>query len=118
MSAHAITPRWSVPWTLGDRLRKSREMSGYDAKAFAAALGISRDALRKYEHDVTTPKRPVLLSWALATGHTVDELLDHGDGPDAPAGQGNPPTSWDADPIVDLTSRFRRPMRSVRPHAA
>lgn len=41
-------------FTKGDRLRKARELTGLDQKAFAEAMGLHRDSVRKYES--TGPK--------------------------------------------------------------
>jgi transcriptional regulator with XRE-family HTH domain len=79
---------------LGDRLRKAREATGLDMKTFAEQVGVSRDTLRHYETGATIPRRPVLLSIAMRTGFTVDQLTDW-EHPDGPAGQQNPPTKWE-----------------------
>ena len=74
-----------IQFHLGDRLRKAREATGTDAKAFAALLGISRDSLRDYESGKTRPKAPVIRSWSQATGYSVSALLGH-DGGDPDGG--------------------------------
>lgn len=55
----------------------------------ADAIGISPRTLGKYEADKVEPKRPVVLSWALATGVPVEWLL-YGviptNGPEGPEG--------------------------------
>lgn len=55
-------------FTLGDRLRKAREVADLDQAQLAAELGISRNSVVNYEADRTRIKRPVLVSWALRTG--------------------------------------------------
>jgi transcriptional regulator with XRE-family HTH domain len=52
-------------WTLGDRLRKARELTGLQQKDFADALGVTRNTVGNYESDkTTTPQRTVLRAWA------------------------------------------------------
>ncbi|MFN3708793.1 helix-turn-helix domain-containing protein [Microcella sp.] len=75
MTIQTIRPTF----TKGDRLRKARELTGLDQKAFAETMGLHRDSVRKYE---TTGqiKKYVLKAWAEETG--VDEdWLEHGDEP-------------------------------------
>jgi len=73
----------------GDRLRKARELRGYDAKAFAEVIGISRTSLRKYEAADQAPKS-VVMAYALATGIDLDELLPHLDSNQEPIGHSGP----------------------------
>lgn len=74
----------TVPeWTPGDRLRKAREHAGYTQSAFADHIGVSARSLGKYERGEASPRRPVLLAWALATGVPVEWLL-HGVAPTSP----------------------------------
>lgn len=81
--AQAMTPHHLPEFHLGDRLRKARESSGYrSASAFADAIGISRDSLRKYEAAVLPPTRAIVTEWSLATGVPAAELW----GPDDPDG--------------------------------
>jgi transcriptional regulator with XRE-family HTH domain len=109
---------WDVEWTLGDRLRKARELAGYDAKAFAERIGVSRDTIRSYEADRYLPKRPVLLAWALATGKTVAQLLDDPTHPTAPDGLGISPTAWNERDAQVLNIYDNLPTSSATPHAA
>lgn len=73
-------------WTVGDRLRKAREVAGYSQLDLAERVGIGRRSVTNYESGTQTPKRPVLVSWALATGVPLPWILtgiesEHGDGP-------------------------------------
>lgn len=72
-----------IPWTLGDRLYKSRCLAGYKYRAveFAELVDISDNSRRKYEDDVIVPRRHVLVAWSLVTGMSVDWLLT-GQSPD------------------------------------
>lgn len=63
-------------FTRGDRLRKARELAGYDRQQFAALIGIHRESLAKYESDRQAPRPPVLSAWALATGVDLAWLRD------------------------------------------
>ena len=67
------------PWTLGDRLRKAREVAGYRnrTREFAELVDISGNTLRRYEDDETVPKRHVLIAWADIT-HFPLEWLETG----------------------------------------
>jgi DNA-binding XRE family transcriptional regulator len=72
--AHMTTARDShgtgiVPqWTVGDRLRKARELVDLDVKQFAVEIGVSRNTIHKYEHLDEPPRTLVLRAWALRTG--------------------------------------------------
>lgn len=62
-------------WTLGDRLRKARTHAGFRQRELGEAIGVSQVSVNKYEHDDATPRRPVLVSWAMATGVALAWLL-------------------------------------------
>lgn len=55
-------------WTLSDRLRKARELNGWEMGDLADRIGIHRQSIGSYESGKTVPRRPVLLAWAMATG--------------------------------------------------
>lgn len=79
-------------WTVGDRLRKAREFAGHNQEHLAATIGIARRSVSAYEADQVTPKRPVLLAWAMACGVDL-EWLESGEiptphGPGATMGTG------------------------------
>lgn len=61
-------------FTLGDRLRKAREHAGLDMRDLAAMIDIHRQTVARYESGDATPRRPVILSWSLATGVSLDWL--------------------------------------------
>lgn len=65
--------------TLGRRLMLARDDTGLSQKAFAERIGISQRSVVNYECGSTRPKRPVILSWALATGVPLDWLLEGDD---------------------------------------
>ena len=53
-------------WSLGDRLRKAREIAGLTQQELADAIGVARRSVVSYETGRTLPNRPVLFSWATA----------------------------------------------------
>lgn len=62
-------------WTLADHLRKAREFAGLSQAALAERMGVTRDVVTNYESGRTTPRRPVLITWALATGVSYHWLI-------------------------------------------
>jgi transcriptional regulator with XRE-family HTH domain len=59
----------SVPeFTLGDRLRKAREVAGLDQSEFARVADISRTTVINYEHGKRQPRPVYLRAWSIATG--------------------------------------------------
>lgn len=73
-----ITPAW----TLGDRLRKAREVSALDAAEMAERLGVHRNTISNYENGKTKVSRSVVLHWAMVTGVDRDWLLYGDDEPE------------------------------------
>lgn len=67
-------------WTLADRLRKAREMTGLGQIEFAEHSGISRASVVNYETGRRVPRAVYLSAWALATGVPV-EWLETGKAP-------------------------------------
>lgn len=67
----------AVPqWTLGDRLRKARTHAGLEQIELANQIGIGRSTVVTYENNQSVPRRPVLVSWALATGVSLEWLCE------------------------------------------
>lgn len=64
-------------WTLGDRLRKARSLTGMTVAQFAAASLISAKSINNYEADKYPPKLLALKRWAEVTGVSEAWLL-HG----------------------------------------
>lgn len=99
-------PHGAVPqFTVGDRLRKAREVSGMDQGELAEAMGVSRKTIGNNESGGVTPRKIVIRAWALATG--VDaEWLETGEDPADPHGPGGgvPVTSRY---VVQQTPRLR-----------
>lgn len=61
-------------WTLSDRLRKAREFAGLQQSELANTLGISRNSVSSYEGARSTPRRPVLRTWADVCGVSYEWL--------------------------------------------
>lgn len=86
----------TVPeFTVGDRLRKAREVSGMDQGQLAEAMGVSRRTVSNNESGHVKPRVIVIRAWAMATGVSVD-WIETGEaptvGPHGPGG-GVPVTS-------------------------
>ena len=61
-------------WTLADRLRKARLMTGLEAQEFADEIGIHRNSVRNYERG-RLPRPIVLKAWALRSGVSYEWLV-------------------------------------------
>jgi len=59
-------------FTLGDHLRKAREHAGMTQQELGEAMGMDRKTVRDLERDVRTPRRPVLVAWAVATDVPIE----------------------------------------------
>lgn len=55
-------------WTIGDRLRKAREMTGLTQVQFAERVGLSRATVNNSELNKSQPRKSVVLLWAMETG--------------------------------------------------
>jgi len=74
MTAHP-NPEGIVPeFSLGDRLRKAREIAGFDQIALAHEIDVHRQTVARYETGASAPRRPVLISWAMTTGVSLEWL--------------------------------------------
>lgn len=75
-------------WTLGDRLRKARSLTGMTIRQFADHIGVSHGTVTNAETDARQVRTIVINAYAMATGVPRDWLLtgidptDHGPGPD------------------------------------
>ena len=61
-------------WTLEDRLRKAREVTGLGQSEFAAEIDVSRRTVGNYESGSVAPRRIVLKAWALRSGVPLEWL--------------------------------------------
>lgn len=78
---------------LGDRIRKARELKGYNRQDFAKLIGVDRGTLTKYETTGEEPRPYILAAIAAATDFTVAQL------------KGEPEGSPDGGGVTDLASR-------------
>ena len=80
ISVTGVTPQW----TIGDRLRKARELIGIDRAEFAEQIGISRNTVTNYEHDKVKPRVVVLRAWAMRCG-VAEQWIRSGQPPFGPS---------------------------------
>lgn len=55
-------------WTLGDRLRKARSLTGLNTRDFAAKIGVSHGTVTNAETDARGVREITIKQWALVTG--------------------------------------------------
>lgn len=101
----------AVPeWTVGDRLRKAREVLGLEQGPFAELIGVSRGTVSNYERGTTRAYKPIVMrAWAMAAGVSL-HWLETGMGSPAtpPPGPGKP-----SDELARLTESKRRRARGT-----
>ena len=68
--------------SFGHRLRIARETAGLEQSELAELTGISRNSISHYENGRGNPRRPTILSLALATGVDVAWLASGSASPD------------------------------------
>ena len=68
--------------TLGEKIRACRRKAGLTQEQLAEAVGVSRQAVTKWEQDQSAPGTAHLMALAQALSLPAGELLE----PDAPAG--------------------------------
>ena len=61
--------------TLGERIAEKRKEKGYKQEELAEMLGVSAQAVSKWENDISCPDIMTLPNLARRLGCTVDELL-------------------------------------------
>lgn len=76
MTTHQQGGELIPEWTLGDRLRKARVMTGMTVAEFAERIGVSDRTINNAEGDRRTVRRITLNAWALATGG-LGQMADH-----------------------------------------
>lgn len=108
-------------WTLGERLRKAREDAEMSQQQLADLVGISRRSVSAYESGDSTPRRPVLLAWALATGVNMgwlhqDEALRAAAQPEGSSNAECAIRDSNAEPADSVCGKVSR--RKSPPHAA
>ena len=75
-------------WTIADRMRKAREVRGLTQAELAKEIGVVRSTVARTEQGISTPRKPLISAWALAT--SVDRhWLETGKTPAEHAGGGD-----------------------------
>lgn len=83
-------------FTIADRLRKAREVTGMDQGPFAELLGVSRGTVSNYERGTTENYKPIVLrAWAMATGVSIGWIQEGGN-PSGPTPSGTPASTRQA----------------------
>ena len=99
--------RGVVPeWTLADRLRKAREVAGLSQARLAERIGVTRDIVTNYESGRTPARRPMLVTWAVATGVDL-RWLEAGGSPTPPRDHVTGRLMVRVHPQEHATRRFR-----------
>lgn len=81
-------PHATIPeWTVGDRLRKARQLTGLTTRDFAKAIGVSQATITSAETGARTPRRITLLAYAMRSGVPI-EWIETGEEPHAPGPDG------------------------------
>ena len=84
----AHTPRTIPEFTLGDRLRKARELTGLSVRRFAEEIGVSHGTITNAEGDRRAVRPITIKAYAMKTGVPFEWLatgvMPNGpeDGPD------------------------------------
>jgi transcriptional regulator with XRE-family HTH domain len=100
-------------WTVGDRLRKARELAGLNHADMAEALGVSGASISRFERDSQLPRRGYLVAWSERTGMPL-EWLQYGDTPPLPeVVAGSEKSSRSAKPRPKGPKRPRRNQQST-----
>lgn len=97
-------------WTLGDRLRKARSLTGMSVREFAEHIGVSHGTITNAEHDARGVRPITMKAWALATGVSI-EWLETGASTNT---QPPPPSGTRTDSLDALTARKRSRGRATR----
>ena len=103
MGGRRLVPQF----TIGDRLKKAREVSGYTQAQFGNVIGLTRGVIANLETETTPVKKPIVVAWAFATGVDIDWLLTGEDKnptePDGPDGGLLPDLDSNQEPADSLT---------------
>lgn len=92
-------------WTLGDRLRKARSLTGLTTRDFAERIGVSHGTVTNAENDARTVRPITIKQWALVAG-VPEEWLLRGTSPGTPP-PGPGETAPERDRLAELTARKR-----------
>lgn len=130
MDGMTTQPNERIPqWTLGDRLRKARQLTGLGTREFADKIGVSHGTITNAEGGRHGVRKITLNAWSLATGVPVEWLeTGHVNNPPGPGGGGNSVTGEYCDYTEQVFANLQRkretgltlvlPLRKVDPAAA
>lgn len=98
---HGMSAAGRIPeWTLGDRLRKARSLTGMNTRDFADKIGVSHGTVTNAEGDKRAVRQITLNAWSLATGVSLEWLVE---GTGDPAPTPPPAAQVDTDALRELT---------------
>lgn len=80
-------------FTIGDRLRKARELTGLDQIGFADLAGISKNTVSNAETGNRRPSRLVVRAWAMASGVPL-AWIETGQAPASEPGPDDDPAGY------------------------
>lgn len=101
--------------TLGQRIQQLRKDKGLSQEALGEALGVSRQAISKWESDLTIPEIDKLIALSRLFGTSVGVLLGvEEDSPNAPADELTDRELEAVETIVERYLERARPKRSRR----
>jgi transcriptional regulator with XRE-family HTH domain len=108
-----VTERGPSPLSLGEIIRRQRELAELPMRQLAAMVGISNPYLSQIEHGLRDPSEQVLEGIARSLQTSVDQLLDA-------AGSGTDKTNGAHNAVLDavradpnLTARQRHALSEV-----
>jgi len=72
-----LTVRGAIPHIgLAERLLIARRYAGLEQRQLGAMIGVSARSIYAAESGRSRPRRPVLVSWAMATGVSLEWIVD------------------------------------------
>lgn len=99
-------------WTLGDRLRKARAITGMTTREFAERIGVSHGTITNAEGDKRAVRPITIKAWAMATGVDI-EWLQTGHGSGGPGGSTSEPLTFGSEGWEFESLRARSTLRAV-----
>lgn len=104
-------------FTMGDRLRKARSLTGLTVAEFAEKIGVSDRTINNAEGDKRAVRKITLNAWALATGVPVD-WLETGHHPEGPGDPGSAGTESAHSTELDRLTAAKRARTRGNTHTA
>ena len=103
-----------VAFDVADRLRKARELAGYDQGELSRLIDVSRTTISNYEHRHVRPVRNTVKLWAMATGVPYTWIMT-GVWPDNSRGDTGKVRGTSARSSTDRASDYGSLVRQIRP---